>query len=415
MRVLYNHLSESHIKLNLGDINMDCSIHGLVHKFQGLARSLAAIGLTLSILFLMLYPCALFAQSTPIHIISWSSPVGSQAITFETLYGLKALSNFVNANGGVDNREIVLQSLDMDDTSSDFNQKLDALVIQAQPDLVVGGAANSRAANTAEYFRRIAIPWFGPWTDDPRFYENRDDDPVGLLPSAPAELDMIFKYIKKHIKAEQQIFFIYTSGLKGSDTLTSLTRAKARSHELELNFMPLPVDFSNWRQVVNELKDQSYIILWTNPGPSAAIKRMAGNSLPNTVWLTNSLNTPDHEIVHMAAGTWTGMIFPSVLIPSAEISDAYSMVLGKYGLPGLHADYQTFLGFGQGQILARALTNANLDKSNPSISAKITRTFKDVPLSGTILSGDKLPYNADDPGGSYLARVLQKGAWGPVE
>jgi ABC-type branched-subunit amino acid transport system substrate-binding protein len=340
--------------------------------------------------------------------------VGAQSITFETLYGIKALSTFLNANGGISQREIQMQSLDMDDTSADFGKKLDALVIQGQPDLVVGGAANSRASETAEYFRRIAIPWFGPWTDDPKLYAERDDDPVGLLPAAPAELDMLFKHIKKHIQPGQKIYFIYTSGLPGSETLSALARAKSRSFELELDLIPLSTDFSNWKQLTTELTDPSFVILWTNPGPSAAIRRMAKNYLPNTVWLTNSLNTPDHEIVRMSAGTWTGMLFPSVLIPSEQIPAAYSMVLSKYGLPGLHPDYQTFLGFGQGQVFARAVTTVATDKST-NLSSKLGRAFREVTLDGTILSGNKLPNNPDDPGGSYLAEVLPKGGWAAVE
>jgi hypothetical protein len=182
---------------------------------------------------------------------------------------------------------------------------------------------------------------------------------------------------------------------------------------LEVEFTPIGTQFSGWQTLSQNLSDNSYIILWVNPGPAAAIKRLHSQRFPNSVWLTNSLNSPDHEIMRMSAGSWTGMLFPSVLIPSDEINSAYRMVVEKYGVPGLHADYQTFLGFGQGQVLARALMG-ELGEGPPQDRGSIHRSLQRTPLAGTIVSGAKLPYGAEDLGGAYLAEVLPKGEWRPV-
>ncbi|MDR2340669.1 MAG: ABC transporter substrate-binding protein [Deltaproteobacteria bacterium] len=354
------------------------------------------------------------APEGPLRVISWSSPTGAQSITFETLYGLKAFQNFLNANGGVGGRQLELHSVEMDDAAVDFVYKLDTLVIQGKPDLVVGGASGIRAAETAEYFRRILMPWFGPWTDDPKIYLKRDDDPVGLLPSAPAELEMLFKFVQSRKAEGQGVFFVYTDGSKASQDLASLARAKARAHEVELSMVPLPPSFSEWKSLEAKLTDGSFIILWTNPGPSAIIKRLLGPAFPDAVWLTNSLNSPDHEIMMMSVGNWEGTIFPSVLIPSNQISEAYWTVLVKYGLPGLNPDYQSFLGFGQGQVLARAMANATGSASG-SLQSALQRSLQSEDISGSLLSGTRLPHDPDDPGGAYLATVLPKGAWAPVE
>lgn len=78
--------------------------------------------------------------------------------------------------------------------------------------------------------------------------------------------------------------------------------------------------------------------------------------MPDAIYLTSSVNPTNRNLVVLSGGAWNGMIFPSVLTPSREIPQAYDSVIRKYGPVGLETGYQTYLGFAQGQILARAFS-----------------------------------------------------------
>ncbi|MDR3154807.1 MAG: ABC transporter substrate-binding protein [Deltaproteobacteria bacterium] len=349
------------------------------------------------------------ATPKPWKIVSWSSSMGSQAATYEIMYGLKASLAFLNANGGINGRELALYALEMDDTSPDFNRNLEALVVQGKPDLVVGGACSYLGGNTAEYFRRVARPWFGPWSVDPEVFAGREDDPAGLLPTSPVQIAMLFARAKAQMQPGKTLYFIYREGPQASK-LYSLASSAARAAGVDMKPLRLSNHFRNWEALKESFPGAGAVLLWTAPGPAAAIRRVLDASLGNEViWMTHSLNPPGQELIGLTGGRWAGMIFPAVLKPSNEIPEAYSMVLAKYALPGLRVGYRSFLGFTQGQLLAKAIALAG-DRSQ-NTPGGILRALKGLSTAGSLYQGSRLPDGPTDPAGAYLAVADNSGGW----
>jgi hypothetical protein len=375
-----------------------------------LTRLLRAI---LIVCFVFLGDAAVAQEESSWRLVSWASPSGNRSLQYGTLHGLKAMVSFINANGGVNGQALTLVSLEKDDSSDGFFGDLEALTFKVKPHAAVGGSADLLAGKTSDYFRRIGRPWFGPWTDDPDIYAGSQSDPAGLLPSAPIEFELIFRYVRKYAPLGRDVYLIQSSGPKSSHT-GILASEIALRHGFKIKVATLPSEFRNWGELSTLLPNAGTIILWTPPGPSAAIKRVLSKTMaPDVLWLTSSLNPPCREIISVSGGSWEGMVFPSILSPSKEIPEAHRAVLEKYSPPGLKSDYPAFMGFAQGQLLVKAL--AKVGRIGPEAPLEILKTLKETNLSGGVIAGERLPQGPGDPGGAYLAISDRNGGWDRAE
>jgi ABC-type branched-subunit amino acid transport system substrate-binding protein len=345
--------------------------------------------------------------------MSWSTSLGAQSATYEIMYGLKSFLAFLNANGGVAGRELQLYALDMDDSGQDFTKSLDQLILQGKPDLVVGGASQLHAGQTAEYFRRASRPWFGPWSADPTAFLGRPDDPAGLIPTSPVQMAMLFGRAKARMPVGKVLYFVYREGPRAAQ-LAELASAAARSAGIGMKHVRLSLYFRDWESLRTDFPDAGAVMLWTAPGPAAAIRRALDRELgPDVIWMTHSLNPTGRELMGLSGGLWAGTLFPAVLLPSGEIPEAYSMVLNKYALPGLRTGYRSYLGFTQGQLLAKAIGLAG-DRQESSPGG-VLRSLKDISTSGSLYQGPKLPSGPGDQAGAYLAVADASGGWHRAE
>ncbi|MDR1308950.1 MAG: ABC transporter substrate-binding protein [Deltaproteobacteria bacterium] len=353
----------------------------------------------------------LMADQRPWKIISWASPLGPQALSYDYLCGLKAMLSFLNLNGGAGGRTIDIYSQEMDDGLPDFPARLNTVIQQIQPDLAVGGAANARSAATADYFRRTGLVWFGPWTNQSAPYQARDDDPIGLLPAAEDELDGLIAYAARKLGPDGSILFIHYQSESGPRELEFASRAAA-GHGIGLIPVPLSASFRNWGDLEKDALGAGAILLWLPTGPAAAIVRTLKNRLPeDTLWMTNSLNSPGLEVTEMTGGLWEGMVFPAVLNPKSQITQAYDAVLHKYGPRGLTLDYQTYLGLAQAQVLARALISAPVT----SRSQDLRQSLEEAGTSGTLLHLPQFKTGRPPLGAFYLAVATNNWGWRPAD
>ena len=124
--------------------------------------------------------------------------------------------------------------------------------------------------------------------------------------------------------------------------------------------------------------------------------------------MTSSVNPTNRNLVVLSGGAWNGMIFPSVLTPSQEIPKAYDSVIRKYGPVGLEGGYQTYLGFAQGQILARAFS-----LGSEAGAVDLTRSLYNMKGFPTLLT-EPVEFsrgNNRNAGGFYLGRAYGDGHW----
>jgi ABC-type branched-subunit amino acid transport system substrate-binding protein len=309
---------------------------------------------------------------------------------------------FLNANQALGGREVDLFTLDLDDSGPDFLNRLALLLDNKKPHLIVGGAANSRPVVTANFFQRRGLGWYGPWSNNPDIKTQSDNNPTLILPTEDQELTALMDHVKKVLGAGD-VHFVY---LEGNSATQTVTRAQSAAQKAGLTLVPLSVSdgFRNWKTLLQPLSQARAIFLWLPPGQATAIVRTLKPTLgKKTLWLTSGLNPPSQELTIMTGGHWAETIFPAVLKPQATIEDSYKHVIRKYGLPGLSLDYQTYLGFAQGQILARAIYNQGQDSLSNALS-KITTS--DTLLTGTSSTNDLNLF--------YLAISDRKSGWRPV-
>ncbi|MDR2368183.1 MAG: ABC transporter substrate-binding protein [Deltaproteobacteria bacterium] len=344
-------------------------------------------------------------------IISWASPLGPQALSYDYLCGLKAMLSFINLYEGADGVPIDIYSQEIDDGIVDFPARLNTVMRQIQPDLAVGGAASSKSGATADYFRRTGMTWFGPWTNRSDIYQGREDDPIGILPTAEHELDLLIAFARKRLGPEGSLLFIHyrtPAGEKEREYAAKL----ASSEGIGLIPVPLPTNFRNWGELERQAMGIGGIILWLPTGPAAAIVRTIKNRLPDDVlWMTNSLNSPGLEVTEMTGGLWEGMVFPSVLYPKSPLTQSYDAVLYKYGPRGLTLDYQAYMGLAQAQVLIRALVSAP-----PGGRAKeLRQAIEAVDTGGTLLFARGFRTGPSPKGSAYLAVATANWGWVPAD
>jgi ABC-type branched-subunit amino acid transport system substrate-binding protein len=384
---------------------------GLASPVTALLKSALVLLLAVCLTVFLLASANQAQVAAPWKIVSWASPLGPQALAYDSLCGLKAMLSFLNANGGVDGRPIEIYSQEMDDGLPDFPARLNTVMQQVQPNLVIGGAANARSGATADYFRRLGLVWFGPWTDQAGGYQAKADDPIGLFPAAGEELDLLLGHAARKLSPGSEILFVY---YETGDQRRDVDLALAKGAALGLSVVPLPLspNFRNWGELESPAAGAGGVVLWLPAGPAAAVVRTIKNRLPeDTVWMTNSMNSPGIEVTEMTGGLWEGMVFPAVLKPKSAVTQSYDAVLNKYGPRGLTLDYQAYLGLAQAQVMVRAMMNAGRAGGSAGLREAFARTSSD----GTLLHAPVFRTGPPPTGAAYLAEAASNWTWRPVE
>jgi hypothetical protein len=347
------------------------------------------------------------------RVATWALPLGSQARVYEAFCGLKAMLTFLNSRGGIDGRLVDFYSQEMDDATPNFPARLNTMILQAQPDIVVGGAVASRSGDTADYFRRTGLVWFGPWSQRVTLYRGDSSDPVGLVPSIDHQLDMLLEHAVRSLGSGAAILILWQDGSGGlSEFDPELARAKAESHGLKPTLTAIPQRFRDWSSLREPAQGANAVLLWVPSGPAAAIVRTLKPALPpETLFLTHALNPPGVGVMEMTGGLWDGMIFPSVLARDPVLSQAYDAIIQKYGPPGLEPGYLSYLGVAQAQVMTRVLVSHTVGTTREDVR----KDFLGVDGQGTMLVTSGFGAGPPPEGASYLARASRARGWEPVE
>lgn len=343
------------------------------------------------------------------RIATWALPLGSQARLYETYCGLKAMLTFLNSRGGIDGRLIDFYSQEMDDATPNFPARLNTMIQQAQPDIVVGGAVAARSRDTADYFRRTGMVWFGPWSQRSSLYRGERTDPVGLVPSLDFQLDMLFGHAARELGVGADVAILWQDGPGGqSDFDPDMARSKAENHGLAPSLVAVPWRFRDWPSLREKVEGAEAVLLLVPSGPATAIVRVLKPSLPpETLFLTHALNPPGVELVDMTGGLWESMVFPAILERDQVLMQAYDAIIQKYGPPGLDPNYLSYLGVAQAQIMTRVLISQNSGTTRDAVR----KDFLGVDAEGTMLVAPSFGSGPPQEGGSYLARASRSKGW----
>jgi ABC-type branched-subunit amino acid transport system substrate-binding protein len=306
-----------------------------------------------------------------------------------------------------------VDALTLDDDAPGFQTELTALLNRPEVLGAVGGVARNRAAAVADYLRQINRPWLGPWSNDPNLYRGQETDPFAILPHSGQEMEALLGYVKQvFTSAPARSGPVYLVFYNFPDDQEMAARASRTAADLGLNLQHAPVnpDFSNWPFLAEHLDESRAVIIWLSQGHTAALVKAAKSRNLDAFYLTSSVNATNRNLVVLSGGAWNGMIFPAVLSPSQEIPAAYDGLLRKYGPVGLDGGYLSYLGFSQGQILARAL---NLGAGQGSMN--LPRSLYDSRGFPTLLAFpvDYAPGRHASPG-FYLGRAYGNGHWEAV-
>jgi len=299
------------------------------------------------------------AESGRVEMVSWAPTTGPQALWMDAAAGLQTAAGLFNAHGGVGGRRLVLDLINADEDSPGFMKDLALRLENPRAVGAVGGPVHSAAGQTADYLRQMKRPWLGPWSDAGDLYQGADSDPFAVLPHWSQEMEALLDYVKGCYAAGQAesgpIFLVYFN-FPADQAMAAQARSMAEGKGLVLKRAPVNSDFTDWAFLAEHVQGAGAVIIWLTQGRTAAFVKAAKAIMPEAIYMTSSVNPTNRNLVILSGGAWNGMIFPSVLTPSQEIPKAYDSVIRKYGPVGLDGSYQAYLGFAQGQILARALS-----------------------------------------------------------
>jgi len=346
-----------------------------------------------------------------LSIVSWAPTAGPEVLWHDALGGLKTAAGLFNAHGGLGGRPLGVVELRLDENSPGFLPALEEALSKPGVLGLTGGPARGRAGATADHLRRLNRVWFGPWSDERELYRGEDSDPFAVLPPWTEEIPALLGYVRAAYQADPAgsgpVYLVYYDD-PTHQAMAAEARRTAAEMGLELKRAPIGHDFAAWDYLAGYIREAGAVLVWLNPGASAALVKAAKAGRPEAIYLTNSVNATNRNLVVISGGAWNGVIFPAVLSPSRDISTAYEGILRKYGPVGLDGSYQAFLGFAQGQILARA-TSLGLGRNQMNLS----RNLYDMKGFPSLLSApvDYAPGRHVNRGAFYLGRGYGNGYW----
>jgi hypothetical protein len=350
-------------------------------------------------------------REPPFRIATWALPLGAQARVYEIFCGLKAMLTFLNRRGGIDGRLVDFYSQEMDDATPNFPARLNTMIQQAQPDLVVGGAVFARSGETADYIRRTNMVWFGPWSQRSDLYRGAANDPVGLIPSQERQLELLLGHAARRLGPGGKILLVWQDG-GHADIDPESALAAASGLGLEMDVAAIEPGFRDWGSLRDRAEGFGAILMWVPSGPAAAVVRVLKPAMgADTIFLTHALNPPGIELLEMTGGLWDRILFPSVLVRDPVLVQAYDAVIQKYGPPGLEPNYLSYLGVAQAQILTRLLAT----RTNGTTREAIRRDMLGVDGQGTMLAAQGFGAGPPPEASTFLARVSRTRGWEPVE
>jgi ABC-type branched-subunit amino acid transport system substrate-binding protein len=319
---------------------------------------------------------------------------------------------FLNVKGGFGGSRLEFYTQEMDDTTPNFPARLNTMILQSQPIIVVGGAVSTRSGETADYFRRTGLVWFGPWSQWNTLYRGAPDDPVGLIPSPEDQIDLLFDHVARRLGAGTQIMVINQEFEGRSDLSSQSVKQAADKYGLSLNYKVIDQKFRDWVNFKDQAQGAAAILLWVPSGPAAALVRTLKPVLPKeTLFLTHALNPPGVELWDLTTGLWEGMIFPSILFPDSIMVQAYDGVINHYGPKGLNPSYLSYLGVAQAQIMARSLMNLSPGNKNEAVRKALNaEDGGGTMLTNNVVFGTGLPPKSS----AFLAVVTKNRNWKPL-
>jgi hypothetical protein len=316
-----------------------------------------------------------------------------------------------NTSGGLDGQKVEINSREMDDAQPDFSSSLSPMIQQFLPDLAVGGAANVKARESSDFFKRIGLSWFGPWTHQGSIYGSPKSDPLPILPSLEVETEILMEMAAQRLGPGGRVYFIsFETSLSELDL--NYTARQAARYGLQFSSRVLKPDFKQWSSLSEEATQNQAVFLWLPPGPAALAFNALKPKLPeNTIWITHCLNPPSQELYDLTGQKWVGVIFPSVLVDARDRSDAQEAVLKKYGPKGLSIGYPALLGLEQGRLLLRALSGLKPGSQNKSI---LRQAFENLSTESTLFYAPSIKSGPMDRKGVFLAITEPNRAWRPL-
>ena len=365
----------------------------------------------LLLLVVLLTPGAAWGSGTPLEAVSWAPTSGPDALWYDAVGGLKTAAGLFNAHGGIGGRPLSVEEALVSEDDPAFFDQLGPLLERPNVVAVVGGPAHIRAGEVADFLSRMNRPWLGPWSDESDLYRGEDTDPFAVLPPWTLQMPALLNYVREAFEADPArrgpVFLVFYNFPRYQE-MAIKTRQMAADLGLELKRAPINPGFADWNYLSRHVDEAGAVIVWLSQGSSAAFLKAAKYRLPEAIYLTSAANATNRNLVVLSGGAWNGVVFPAVLKPSAEISSAYDAIVRKYGPVGLDGGYQTYLGFAQGQILARALSlQTGRDTRN------LARNLYDMKGFPTLLAAEVnyAPSRHVNPDGFYLGQARGNGHW----
>lgn len=299
--------------------------------------------------------------------------------TMEAEAGVRSYLNFVNENGGVNGREIVLRL--EDDGYSETKALLAAkkLVTRDKVFVLFNTFGTAPTMATIPYIVRTGIPFIAPGAGAKELYEplkkNIFGGSWGIYNN---HMEILITYLVKDLGFKKIAYFYYGDEAGKSQRVNVVAQMKKLGLELVAD-SPFERGTTNFGAYLTKLKqsDPEAVVVYSSTPDLARIIKQGDEMGFHPQW-SSHLPASDRIIIDLAGKSSEGLIGASPLLPVTSDDPAvaqYRDLLKKY-YPHVKPGMWGMLGYGGAKILVEILKRTGKDLSWENV-IKAAETMKD--------------------------------------
>lgn len=320
-------------------------------------------------------------------------------------YGIKAWFDKVNAEGGVNGRQIKLKSLDDAYSAQRALANARRLVTKDKVFALIGSCGSPPASAIRQYAETVGdLPYLFPWAGERELYYPTKHNIFALQPDYTYQIQTLLPYVLANTKSELKTASLILLNVPGIDKAVEAATDIFREHGIEVAYTALiEVNASDYTSFILKMKDVGTDIAIINSSSGAdaqLINAMKGQSWHPEAVLGLSTFAADVFLNAVEKGytdgwlTAVGVVAPHDHPDSLECRDAITSFYPDVD-PGEVAIYGCFAAQMTVEALKRAGDNPtresfiaaleSFDNEDFTVAAPVTFTADDHLAAAALL------------------------------
>lgn len=227
---------------------------------------------------------------TEIHIGQYGPLSGVAQAWGKTIWGPKLLFAYVNAQGGIHGRKLVLDYFD--DSYNPAKTMHGVKDLQEHKGIFawVGGVGTENGLRIKDYLMKRKIPWVGPFSGSSAWITPPHEYLFTIFPQSKYEGRLITRYVGNILK-KKNIAIIYQDDGFGREALGGVKSELRKHPEMKLTAaIPVSKKERKLEPYVNNLRKSKpdIVLLWVNPFAAVKVLHISKLMHFEPVWMSPS-------------------------------------------------------------------------------------------------------------------------------